>query len=50
MPFVYKGQVTLIPVLEAQWCNACGEALIGPDEDARVVAAMKLFRQQVDAG
>ncbi|MFT0633699.1 type II toxin-antitoxin system MqsA family antitoxin [Pseudomonas sihuiensis] len=40
----------LSPKVKADWCNACGEALTGPEQSERVMAAMKRFRQQVEAG
>lgn len=50
MPFTYREQTTLITEVEADWCHACGETLTGPEQSERVMAAMKRFRQQVDAG
>jgi HTH-type transcriptional regulator/antitoxin MqsA len=50
MPFTYRQQTTVITEVEADWCSACGEALIGPEQSKRVMAAMKHFRQQIDAG
>lgn len=50
MPYAYREQATVITEVDADWCNACGEALIGPEQSDRVMAAMKRFRQQVDAG
>lgn len=50
MPFTYREQTTVITEIEADWCNACGEALTGPEQSERVMTAMKRFRQQVDAG
>ncbi|WP_244968132.1 type II toxin-antitoxin system MqsA family antitoxin [Pseudomonas sediminis] len=50
MPFAYREQTTVITEVEADWCNACGEALIGPEQGERVMTAIKRFRQQVEAG
>ncbi len=50
MPFIYREQTTVITEVDADWCNACGEALTDPEQSERVMAAMKSFRQQVDAG
>lgn len=50
MPFTYRQQATVITEVEADWCNACGEALTGPEQSERVMLAMKRFRQQVDTG
>ncbi|WP_395503577.1 type II toxin-antitoxin system MqsA family antitoxin [Ectopseudomonas mendocina] len=49
MPFTYREQTTVITEVDADWCNACGEALTGPKQSEKVMAAMKRFRQQVDA-
>ncbi|AYF87212.1 YgiT-type zinc finger protein [Pseudomonas sp. DY-1] len=49
IPYIYKGESTLIPNVEADWCNACGESLTGPAESKRVMLAMNLARQQVNA-
>lgn len=49
MPFTYRVQTTVIVEVEADWCNACGEALTGPEQSERVMAAMRRFRKQVDA-
>ena len=50
MPFTYRDQTTVITEVEAEWCDACGEALIDTEQSQRVMASMKRFRQQVDAG
>ncbi|MFH6597390.1 type II toxin-antitoxin system MqsA family antitoxin [Ectopseudomonas khazarica] len=50
MPFTYREQTTVVIEVDADWCNACGEALIGPEQSDRVTTAMKRFRQQVDGG
>lgn len=50
MLYTYREQTTVITEVEAHWCNACGEALTGPEQSERVMAAMKRFRQQVEAG
>ncbi|MDH4564136.1 type II toxin-antitoxin system MqsA family antitoxin [Pseudomonas sp. BN411] len=49
IPYIYKGESTLIPNVEADWCNTCGESLTGPAESKRVMLAMNLARQQVNA-
>jgi len=50
MPFTYRDQTMVITEVEAEWCNACEEALIDSEPSQRVMAAMKRFRQHVDAG
>lgn len=47
---IYQGKATQIPDVEAGWCNACGEALTGPEESKRIMTAINIFRQQVDSG
>ncbi|MFC5694636.1 type II toxin-antitoxin system MqsA family antitoxin [Pseudomonas sp. GCM10022186] len=48
VPYAYKGEITPIPQVEADWCNVCGESLTGPSESKRVMLAMNLARQQKD--
>lgn len=49
-PLSYKRKATQVPDVDAQWCDACGEALTGPVESKRIMEAIKVFRKQVDAG
>jgi len=49
LAYTYKGRETVIAAVAADWCEACGESLTGPDETGRVMAAMRAFQQQVNA-
>ena len=48
LPYSYKGRETIIPAVVADWCNACGESLTGPDETGRVMRAMAAFQREID--
>ncbi|MEY4642275.1 MAG: hypothetical protein RLZZ227_2269 [Pseudomonadota bacterium] len=45
----YKGRKTVIPAVSAEFCKACGEAILDAEESARVSAAMLEFNRQVNA-
>ncbi|HET8731963.1 MAG TPA: type II toxin-antitoxin system MqsA family antitoxin [Moraxellaceae bacterium] len=49
-PYTYKGERTTIPAVVADWCPACGEAVMAMDESQRVSQAMLEFNRQVNAG
>ena len=49
LPYTYKGETTVIPEVEADFCTACGEAVIGAAAAATVSAAMLEFNKQVNA-
>ncbi len=48
-PYVYKGGITLIPNVTGDFCSACGEAVLEPNEATRVSAIMLAFNRQVNA-
>lgn len=50
LPYAYKGESTTIPAVTADWCPACGEAVMEVDESQRVSQAMLEFNKQVNAG
>lgn len=50
LPYAYKGEATTIPAVTADWCPACGEAVMSVDESQRVSQAMLEFNKQVNAG
>lgn len=45
----YKGETIVVPAVQADWCPACNEALMGPEESARVMQDIKAFQQRVNA-
>ncbi|MDF3887097.1 type II toxin-antitoxin system MqsA family antitoxin [Cupriavidus basilensis] len=49
VPYVYRGESTEIPAVRGQFCPACGEAVLDPDESDRVSACMLAFNKQVNA-
>jgi len=49
MPYVYKGESTIIPAVTGDFCPACGEAVLGVSESVRTSAAMLEFNKQVNA-
>lgn len=50
LPYAYKGEATTIPAVMADWCPACGEAVMDRDVSQRVSQAMLEFNKQVNAG
>lgn len=48
LPYSYKGQAITIAQVEADWCDACGESIFGPEESERVMQAMAEHRRQVN--
>lgn len=49
MPYVYKGESTVIPAVVGDFCPNCGEAVLDADESRRVSLAMLVFNKQVNA-
>jgi HTH-type transcriptional regulator / antitoxin MqsA len=49
LPYVYKGESTVIPAVTAEFCPACGESITGPEESDRVMQEMLAFNKQVNA-
>lgn len=50
LPYTYKSETTTIPAVTADWCPACGEAVMEMNESQRVSQAMLEFNKQVNAG
>lgn len=48
MPYAYKGESTSIAKVKGDYCPACGEAVLGATESARVSAAKLAFNKQVN--
>jgi HTH-type transcriptional regulator / antitoxin MqsA len=40
LPYIYKGEATVIPSVTGDYCPACGEAILDMAESARASAAM----------
>ena len=49
MPFIYKGETTVIAQVTGDYCPACGEGVFDADVSRRVSAEMKTFGKQVNA-
>jgi HTH-type transcriptional regulator/antitoxin MqsA len=49
MPYTYKGESTIIPQVTGDFCPACGEGVLEPDEGRRVSNLMLEFNKQVNA-
>lgn len=49
MPYTYKGEATVIPAVEGDFCPACGEGVIGMSEGMRTGVLMQDFNKQVNA-
>ncbi len=50
MPYIYKGEQTLIPDVSGAFCPHCEEAVLELGEATRTSAAMLDFNKQVNAG
>lgn len=49
MPYVYKGESTVIPTVTGDFCPACGETILGMGESVRTSKAMLEFNKQINA-
>lgn len=49
LPHVYKGEMTTIAAVTADFCPACGESITDAAETDRVMREMQAFNQQVNA-
>lgn len=49
LPYTYKGENTVIPDIEGDFCPACGEAVLDAATSARVSHAMLEFNRQINA-
>lgn len=49
LPYTYKGEFTIIPMVKGDFCPACSESILNASESARVSAAMLEFNKQVNA-
>ncbi|WP_430446308.1 MAG: type II toxin-antitoxin system MqsA family antitoxin [Pseudomonas piscis] len=48
-PYAYKGQSTVIAGVHGEFCPACDESVLGPDEAQRISQAMMSFNIQVNS-
>ena len=49
IPYTYKGEITLIPAVTADFCPACGESIADLAVTDRVMREMQAFNRQVNA-
>ncbi|HZL28479.1 MAG TPA: type II toxin-antitoxin system MqsA family antitoxin [Acidobacteriaceae bacterium] len=49
IPYIYKGESTVISNVTGLFCGACGEAILDADESARVSGLMLEFNRRVNA-
>lgn len=48
VPHTYKGETTILPHVEGDFCPACDEAILGPAESRRTMDLMLAFNKQVN--
>jgi HTH-type transcriptional regulator / antitoxin MqsA len=49
LPYIYKGESTIIPSVTADFCSACGESITDMAETERVMREMQAFNRQINA-
>jgi HTH-type transcriptional regulator / antitoxin MqsA len=49
LPYTYKGETTVISAVRGDFCPACDEAILPPEEARRTSALMREFTRQVNA-
>jgi len=49
MPYIYKGETTVIPAVTGEFCPACDESILDADESRRTMCFMLEFNKQVNA-
>ncbi len=49
LTYTYKGESTVIPVVQADFCPACDESITDMAETERVMREMQAFNKQVNA-
>lgn len=49
LPYIYKGETTVIPAVTADFCPACDESITDMTETERVMREMQAFNKQVNA-
>lgn len=49
IPYTYKGESTIIPAVNGDFCPACDEVVLDMPTSSRVSAAMLAFNKQVNA-
>ncbi len=49
MPYIYKGESTIIPAVTGDFCPACDESILDAVESRRTMNCMLEFNKQVNA-
>ena len=49
IPYIYKGEATLLPEVAGDYCPACGERVFDEATSRVISASMKAFGKQVNA-
>jgi HTH-type transcriptional regulator/antitoxin MqsA len=47
--YTYKGETTILPRVEGEYCLECDESMLGPEESRRTMDLMLAFNKQVNA-
>lgn len=48
LPYAYKGETTTLPHVTGDFCPACNESLLGPEDTQRAMALMLEFNKRVN--
>jgi HTH-type transcriptional regulator/antitoxin MqsA len=48
VPYIYKGESTVLPHVKGKFCSACDESLLNPAESRRTMTLMLAFNKQVN--
>lgn len=49
LPYTYKGETTVLPHVEGDFCPACNEAELGPEEARRTMDLMLDFNKRINS-
>ena len=49
MPYIYKGEATVLPKVTGEYCPTCGEGVFDATTSRAISADMKAFGKQVNA-
>ena len=49
LPYTYKGETTVIPVVTGDFCQACGEVVLNREQGDRYSELLGQFQRQVNA-
>jgi HTH-type transcriptional regulator / antitoxin MqsA len=49
IPYIYKGEATLIPAVTGDFCPACDESILAVEESRRTMNLMLEFNKQINA-